>query len=122
VISTWRDAALRGDVRDAETLLAERAGRRCARYGRTISTIAPGGASLDRSPGTGSPRRMLALMNGHAEVVRVLVEAGADLSVRGTGALGFAGKTALQLARAARRTDIVRVLRDAAGSYEEENR
>jgi ankyrin repeat protein len=65
---------------------------------------------------------MLALMNGHAEVVRVLVEAGADLSVRGTGAPGFAGKTALQLARAARRTDIVRVLRDAAGSYEEENR
>jgi ankyrin repeat protein len=41
---------------------------------------------------------MLAVLGGHAEIVRVLVEAGADVTVTGTGAPGFAGKTALDLA------------------------
>jgi hypothetical protein len=41
---------------------------------------------------------MLAVVAGHAEVARVLAKAGADLSLRGTGVPGFAGKTAYDLA------------------------
>ena len=33
---------------------------------------------------------MLAIVAGHAEVVRLLADAGTDLSLRGTGASGFA--------------------------------
>ena len=36
---------------------------------------------------------MLALIAGHAEVAHLLAKAGADLSLRGTGAPGFADKT-----------------------------
>jgi hypothetical protein len=41
---------------------------------------------------------MLAIGAGHEDVARVLADAGADLSLRGTGAPGFAGKTASDLA------------------------
>jgi uncharacterized protein len=41
---------------------------------------------------------MLAVVAGHAGLARTLVRAGADLAVRGTGAPGFAGKTAYDLA------------------------
>lgn len=41
---------------------------------------------------------MLPLIAGHAEVVRLLANAGTDLSVRGTGPPGFACKTAYDLA------------------------
>jgi hypothetical protein len=41
---------------------------------------------------------MLAVVAGHAAVVRLRADAGADLSLRGTSAPGFAGKTAYDLA------------------------
>ena len=41
---------------------------------------------------------MLAIVSGHAEVGQLLADAGTDLSLRGTGAPGFAGKTAHDLA------------------------
>ena len=41
---------------------------------------------------------MLAIVAGHKEVARLLAKAGADLSLRGTGAPGFADKTAFDLA------------------------
>jgi ankyrin repeat protein len=41
---------------------------------------------------------MLALVAGHGEVARLLKKAGADLSLRGSGAPVFAGKTAYDLA------------------------
>ena len=43
---------------------------------------------------------MLAVVAGHAEIARLLARAGADLSKRGSGAPGFAGKTARDLALA----------------------
>ena len=43
---------------------------------------------------------MLAVTAGHKEIARVLARAGADLRLRGTGAPGFAGKTAADLAGA----------------------
>ena len=41
---------------------------------------------------------MLAFIAGHADVARLLTDTGTDLSLRGTGAPGFAGKTAYKLA------------------------
>ena len=41
---------------------------------------------------------MLALVAGHWEIVRLLAEAVADLSLRGCGPPGFAGKNASDLA------------------------
>jgi ankyrin repeat protein len=43
---------------------------------------------------------MLAIVNGHEKVAERLIAAGADLSIRGTGAPGFAGRTAADLASA----------------------
>jgi hypothetical protein len=41
---------------------------------------------------------MLAVIAGHVAIVRLLVRAGADLTLRGRGAPGFMGKTAYDLA------------------------
>jgi ankyrin repeat protein len=54
---------------------------------------------------------MLAVIGGHTEVVRLLHEAGSDQSILGSGAPGFDGKTALDLAEAAGRQDIINLLR-----------
>jgi len=43
---------------------------------------------------------MLAVIAGHKEIARALAHAGADLTLQGTGAPGFAGKTAADLAAA----------------------
>jgi hypothetical protein len=42
---------------------------------------------------------MLAVIAGHVAIVRLLVRAGADLTLRGRGAPGFMGKTAYDLGR-----------------------
>ena len=41
---------------------------------------------------------MLAVIGSHDEIAQMLVRAGADTSIKGTGAPGFAGKTAADLA------------------------
>jgi hypothetical protein len=41
---------------------------------------------------------MLAVIAGQVEIARLLVKAGADLSLRGTGCPGFSDKTAYDLA------------------------
>ena len=41
---------------------------------------------------------MLAVIGGHHQIARALVRAGADTALEGTGAPGFAGKTAADLA------------------------
>ena len=55
---------------------------------------------------------MLAVISGHADIVRTLVRAGADSTLRRTGAPGFSGKTASDLATAQGRLDIVELLKD----------
>ena len=57
---------------------------------------------------------MLAVVRGHVEVVRRLTDAGASVSLRGTGAPGFAEKTALDLAIALDGTEMVEILRSTA--------
>jgi ankyrin repeat protein len=57
------------------------------------------GADLNVTAKYGLSALMLAIVGGHEAVARALAEAGADRELRGTGAPGFAGKTARDLAR-----------------------
>ena len=84
-----------------------------ARDGKVEVTrfLIDGGAFLDQAAKFGLTALMLAVVNGHVEIVRMLVQAGASLEPRGTGAPGFAGKTALDLATARGQADLVEALR-----------
>ena len=57
---------------------------------------------------------MLAAINHHLEIVRLLADAGAEREIRGTGAPGFAGLTALGLAERAGYQEVATLLRRAA--------
>jgi ankyrin repeat protein len=72
-------------------------------------------ANLNHTAKYGLSALMLAVVNGHVSVVRLLVRAGANHELRGTGAPGFAGKTALDLAIARDGSEIVEILHDRAG-------
>ena len=67
-------------------------------------------AMLDHRAKYGLSALMLAVINGHVEVVRALVRAGANHELCGTGAPGFAGKTALDLALARDEPEMVEIL------------
>jgi ankyrin repeat protein len=54
---------------------------------------------------------MLAVVNGHADSVRILASAGADVTLQGSGAPGFAGKTALDLAVGRGETAVIAAVR-----------
>ena len=56
------------------------------------------GAALDVTAKYGLSATMLAVVNQHEQVARALADAGANLCLVGSGAPGFAGKTAAQLA------------------------
>jgi hypothetical protein len=74
------------------------------------------GATLDVTAKYGLSALMLAVVNGHVDVLRTLVRGGANLELQGTGAPGFAGKTALDLARARDERGMVEVLMAADSS------
>jgi hypothetical protein len=57
-----------------------------------------GAANLNATAKFGLSALMLAVVAGHTEIARRLARAGCDLSLRGTGAPGFANKTARDLA------------------------
>ena len=59
---------------------------------------------------------MLAVINGHVDVVRLLVRAGVDPELQGIGAPGFAGKTALDLAVGRDESEMVDILRARTGN------
>jgi len=108
----WRKAVIGGDSRVIERLLAEGVdidGR--DRYGQTALMLAAlhgrdelarllleNGADLDVTAKYGLSALMLAVINRHSGIARRLVDAGASTTLRGSGAPGFAGKTAHQLA------------------------
>ena len=71
------------------------------------------GAALDHTAKHHLSALMLAVVRGEPAIVRALAAAGADRSLRGSGPPGFHGKTALDLAEAAGRTEIVAILREA---------
>jgi uncharacterized protein len=108
----WEDAIRRGDVwivrdflgrgtdidardRYGQTalMLAAHAGQR-----EVVETLIAHRANLNITAKFGLSALMLALVSGHEDVARLLARAGADLSMRGTGAPGFANKTAYDLA------------------------
>jgi ankyrin repeat protein len=129
--SDWTDAARLGDVDRLRCLLASGADVNARdEHGQTALMIAAGngrssairllvenGAVLDCTAKYGLSAVMLAVIGGHLDAVRTLAEAGANLAIRGTGAPGFSGKTAVELAAALDRIDIVEVLRNAEGGW-----
>ena len=110
--AVWEDAIARGDVVAVRDLLGrgsdidarDRHGQtglmRAAHAGHrdVVATLLAHGARLDVTAKFGLSALMLAVVAGHTEIARLLVRAGANLALRGTGAPGFAGKTAYDLA------------------------
>lgn len=110
--AAWEDAIKRGHIRIVHDLLGRGAEVDAHdRYGQTalmlashaghrevVETLIAHRANLNTRAKFGLSALMLAIVAGHAEVARLLAKAGADLSLQGTGAPGFAGKTAYDLA------------------------
>jgi ankyrin repeat protein len=128
--AAWEDAIRRGDVEGVRDLLdrgadvdsrdrhgqtalmlAAHAGRRAV-----IEELLARRANLNATAKYGLSALMLAIVAGHTEVARLLADAGADLSLRGTGAPGFAGKTACDLAVERQMLELSAVLKPAAGT------
>jgi ankyrin repeat protein len=108
----WQNAAEGGDA-DALRAMLE-AGEdvdSLDRYGQTalmlaarsghvaaVEVLVEAGAQLDHTAKYRLSALMLATINDRYRVAQLLVEAGADTRLTGSGAPGFAGKTALDLA------------------------
>ena len=121
----WHDAIERGDAAAVRDLLDRGADVDLRdRYGQTglmlaahagqqdlVATLIEHRANLNVTAKFGLSALMLAIVAGHEEIARLLVRAGADFSLRGTGALGFAGKTARDLA-------VARGMLDLSGEME----
>ncbi len=124
---TWEEAASRGDVAALERWLAagtdidardahgQTALMLAALEGheRTVAFLADRGAALDHTSKYHLTALMLAVIRGHRWVAQSLVNAGADVTVRGSGAPGFEGKTAIELAAVRGYDDLVEILRRA---------
>lgn len=67
-------------------------------------------ADLDVTAKYGLSALMLAIINHHTDIAASLTEAGANTNFRGTGAPGFAGKTARDLAKDNGFTELVEIL------------
>ena len=108
----WEDAVRRGSIDELQRLLSAGADINARdRHGQTalmlaavkgdtqvVGWLVEHGAALDHTGKYGLSALMLAVLNRHADIVRILADAGANLGLRGTGAPGFAEKTALDLA------------------------
>lgn len=117
----WEAALRRGDVEALAALLdagadvdaldghGQTALMRAAHAGRldVVQVLIARGADLNRSAKYHLTALMLAALGNHESVVGALLEAGADPAVRGSGAPGFAGKTAEDLARSAGYASVV---------------
>lgn len=112
MIAAWEDAVKHGNVQKVIDLIGNGADVNAFdRYGQTalmlaahhgydeiVEILIAHRANLNITSKFGLSALMLAIVAGHAEIARILVKAGADVSLRGTGAPGFAGKTAYDLA------------------------
>jgi ankyrin repeat protein len=88
-----------------------------ARHGHdaTVALLIDHGASLDVAAKYGLSALMLAVVNHHDGIARRLVAAGADLALQGTGAPGFAGKTARALAQDSGQVELAADIAAAGG-------
>jgi ankyrin repeat protein len=125
----WRKAAMEGDSEVIAHLLAEGVAvnsRDC--YGQTalmlaarqgqeavVSLLLQHRADVDVTAQYGLSALMLAIVNRHSAIARQRVDAGANIHLRGRGAPGFAGKTALDLAESAGLTDLATYITRADG-------
>jgi uncharacterized protein len=75
-----------------------------------VRVLIRAGADLDRTAKFGLSALMLAVVNHHEAVATALAAAGANLRLEGSGAPGFAGKTAEHLARARGLDDLAKHL------------
>ena len=121
----WDSAVTRGDVAALGRLLdggadpnardknGQTALMRAAHQGQApvVRLLINRGADLDCRAKFDLTALMLAVIGGHAVIVDMLVRSGADLTVTGTGAPGFEGKTALELATGPGRENLERILR-----------
>jgi uncharacterized protein len=108
----WERAVTGGDAAEARRLLAAGADPNARdRHGQTalmlaahrghaalVNVLVDAGADLDATAKYHLSALMLAIVGGHSAVALALARAGADRAIRGTGAPGFAGKTAYDLA------------------------
>jgi len=108
----WEAASRAGDIDALRRLLAgghdidardgygQTALMRAAHAGQleAVNWLIEKGADLDHTSKFHLSALMLAVIADHPDVARALVQAGADTSVTGTGAPGFHGKTAGDLA------------------------
>ena len=122
---TWEQAAATGDVRvlrrlrsdghdiDSKDGFGQTALMRAAHAGHreAIQWLVVEGASLDHTSKFHLSALMLAVIAGHDKIARLLLRAGADTSITGTGAPGFAGKTAADLAEEAGATKLAADIR-----------
>ena len=120
----WRKAVIEGEVNDAKRLVSKGCDiDSLDRYGQTalmlsavhghkalVDVLLANNAKLDVTAKYGLSALMLAIINRHAEIAENLIEAGAEPELRGTGAPGFAGKTAIELAKEACWIDLVNKL------------
>lgn len=112
MVAAWERAVTRGDVEAVRQLLQSGADVNARdRYGQTalmlaahhghrevVETLVGSGADLNVTAKYNLSALMLAIVAGHAAIARLLARAGADLGLRGSGAPGFMGKTAYDLA------------------------
>lgn len=126
----WQEAAQNGDGTALRRLIAagadvdslNRHGQTAlmlaAREGHTeaVRLLLEAGAALDHTAKYHLSALMLAVINDRHEIVELLVAAGADTRIRGSGAPGFAGKTALDLAKDLERTVSIALLRGEQSS------
>ena len=117
----WEAALQRGDVEALRRLLdkgedvnlLDRYGQtslmKAASAGRVdvVQLLIDRGADVNRTAKYHLTALMLAVIAGHESIVAALIAAGADLTITGSGAPGFAGMTARDLAEAAGRAAIV---------------
>ncbi len=108
----WERAAREGDVATLKRMLragydldkrdgySQTALMRAAHAGQreVVEWLIAQDADLDHRAKFGLSALMLSVIAGHPQVARMLAKAGADKSLTGTGAPGFAGKTAADLA------------------------
>lgn len=111
--TAWRQAVRRGDGKTVRAQLAAgtdpdardrfgQTGLMLAAYGGhldVVEALLAAGARLDVVAKFGLSALMLAVIGGQPDVARRLAAAGADRAIRGTGAPGFAGRTAADFAR-----------------------
>lgn len=108
----WENALERGDAEAVRELLehGENVDARDA-HGQTglmraahagdgdvVEALLEHAAQLDETAKYGLSALMLAIVAGHVQIAQMLMREGADVSLRGSGAPGFAGKNAYDLA------------------------